>query len=207
MPKFSVPDAVRLKSWLRARSIFSLISRCPVLPARLVAPLDQKVKTPPSPAVTALLRLADFCGAPRRALAKTGALRQRRLPVSSTGRGRRRCPGPKRGSRVCQRPEKTIVLGPWKLSGHPMANVFFLIGLCPLLRLLYAPAVRRQRRRPRPVDEAGSRRWRSAPVFASALCGAPQKSAKRKRTEPWTQNGWTFKKPEELPLSPTVKIR
>ena len=38
-----------------------------------------------------LLRLADFCGAPRRVLAKTGARRQRRLPVSSTGRGRRRC--------------------------------------------------------------------------------------------------------------------
>ena len=69
-----------------------------------------------------------------------------------------------------------------------------------------------QRRRPRPVDEAGSRRWRSglnmqassltskyasgrrpalhiwstatrssAPVFASTHCGAPQKSAKRKR--------------------------
>ena len=38
-----------------------------------------------------LLRLADFCGAPRWVLAKTGARRQRRLPVSSTGRGRRRC--------------------------------------------------------------------------------------------------------------------
>ena len=35
-----------------------------------------------------LLRLADFCGAPRRVLAKTGALRQTQLPVSSTGRGR-----------------------------------------------------------------------------------------------------------------------
>ncbi len=38
-----------------------------------------------------------------------------------------------------------------------------------------------QRRRPRPVDETGSRRWRSAPVFASTHRGAPQKSAKRKR--------------------------
>ena len=46
----------------------------------------------PRPEGCFLLRLADFCGAPRRALAKTGARRQRRLPVSSTGRGRRRCP-------------------------------------------------------------------------------------------------------------------
>ena len=33
-----------------------------------------------------LLRLADFCGAGRRPLAKTGALRQTRLAVSSAGR-------------------------------------------------------------------------------------------------------------------------
>ena len=33
----------------------------------------------------------------------------------------------------------------------------------------------------RPPRRAGSRRWRSAPVFASARRGAPQKSAKRKR--------------------------
>ena len=39
-----------------------------------------------------LLRLADFCFAPRRALAKTGALRQTQLPVSSAGRGRCVCP-------------------------------------------------------------------------------------------------------------------
>ena len=39
-----------------------------------------------------LSRLTVFCGAPQRALAKTGAQRQRRLPASSTGRGRRRCP-------------------------------------------------------------------------------------------------------------------
>ena len=39
-----------------------------------------------------LLRLADFCFAPRRVLAKTGALRQTQLPVSSTGRGRCVCP-------------------------------------------------------------------------------------------------------------------
>src|SRR5699024_6844761 len=37
----------------------------------------------------ALLRLAGFSGAPRRALAKTGARRLSRLPVSSAGRGRR----------------------------------------------------------------------------------------------------------------------
>ena len=39
-----------------------------------------------------LLRLADFCGAPQRVLAKTGALRQTQLPVSSTGCGRCVCP-------------------------------------------------------------------------------------------------------------------
>ena len=41
--------------------------------------------------------------------------------------------------------------------------------------------VRGHEQRPRPVDETGSCEWRSAPVFASAHCGAPQKSAKRKR--------------------------
>ena len=46
-------------------------------------------------------------------------------------------PGPKRGSRGVQKPEKTIVLGPYKLSGHQMANVFFLIGLCPPLRFYH----------------------------------------------------------------------
>ena len=39
-----------------------------------------------------LLRLANFPGGRRSALVKIGALRQRRLPISSTGRGRRRCP-------------------------------------------------------------------------------------------------------------------
>ena len=39
----------------------------------------------------------------------------------------------------------------------------------------------RQRRRLRPVDETGSRRWRRAPIFTSGRCPAPQKSAKRKR--------------------------
>src|SRR5699024_5304044 len=39
-----------------------------------------------------LLRLADFCGAPWQALAKTGALRHSQLPVSSAGRGRCSCP-------------------------------------------------------------------------------------------------------------------
>ena len=39
-----------------------------------------------------LLRLADFCFAPRRVLAKNGALRQTQLPVSSTGCGRCVCP-------------------------------------------------------------------------------------------------------------------
>ena len=38
-----------------------------------------------------LLRLAAFCGAPRRALAKTGALRHSQLPVSATGSGRCSC--------------------------------------------------------------------------------------------------------------------
>ena len=43
-------------------------------------------------ALQPLLRLADFCGAPRRALAKTGALRHSQLPVSSAGLGRCSCP-------------------------------------------------------------------------------------------------------------------
>ena len=42
-----------------------------------------------------LLRLADFCGAPQRALAKTGALRRSQLPVSAAGSGR--CSRPHRG--------------------------------------------------------------------------------------------------------------
>ena len=46
---------------------------------------------PPEAAGTVLLRLAGFCGAPRRALAKIGALRQTQLPVSSAGRGRCVC--------------------------------------------------------------------------------------------------------------------
>ena len=42
-----------------------------------------------------LLRLADFCGAPQRALAKTGALHRSQLPVSAAGSGR--CSRPHRG--------------------------------------------------------------------------------------------------------------
>ena len=38
-----------------------------------------------------------------------------------------------------------------------------------------------QWRRPRPVDETGSRRWRSAPVFAREHRRPQRKSAKRKR--------------------------
>ena len=37
--------------------------------------------------------------------------------------------------------------------------------------------------RPLPVAETGSCEWRSAPVFASARRGAPQKAAKRKRMQ------------------------
>ena len=41
------------------------------------------------------------------------------------------------------------------------------------------------------MDETGSRRWRSAPVFASGHRPAPQKSAKRKRTLwPHSREGW-----------------
>ena len=47
--------------------------------------------------------------------------------------------------------------------------------------LFWKKSRQRQRRRPRPVDETGSRRWRRAPFFASARRGAPQKTAKRKR--------------------------
>ena len=46
----------------------------------------------------ALLRLADFRGGTRCALAKTGARRQQQLPPSATGSGRCCCPRPHFGS-------------------------------------------------------------------------------------------------------------
>ena len=46
-----------------------------------------------------------------------------------------------------------------------------------------------QTQRPRPADETGSCVWRSAPVFASTHCGAPQKSAKRKRNAVYLLQG------------------
>ena len=73
-------------------------------------------------------------------------------------------PGPKRGSRSVQRPEKTIVLGPRKLSGHPMANVFFLIGLCPPLRLYHRIPPAAHSGTPSP---AGSPPWGSKPEISS----------------------------------------
>ena len=45
----------------------------------------------------ALLRLADFRGGTRCALAKTGARRQQQLPPSATGSGRCCCPRPHSG--------------------------------------------------------------------------------------------------------------
>ena len=67
---------------------------------------------------------------------------QRRLPVSSTGRGRRRCPGPKRGSRSVQKPKKHSHACPWKLQRSPNGGTgVFLNGFCPPLRLLSAPAL------------------------------------------------------------------
>ena len=59
---------------------------------------------------------------------------------------------------------------------HPEGAV---CGLEPLSR--GGGAAAGQTQRPRPVDEAGSCVWRSAPVFASGRRPAPQKSAKRKR--------------------------
>ena len=49
---------------------------------------------PPCRCAAVLLRLAGFCGAPRRALAKIGALRQLRLAVSAAGSARLSCPPP-----------------------------------------------------------------------------------------------------------------
>ena len=47
---------------------------------------------PPCRCAAVLLRLADFCGAGRRPLAKTGALRQLHLAVSAAGSARLSCP-------------------------------------------------------------------------------------------------------------------
>ena len=73
-------------------------------------------------------------------------------------------PGPKRGSRSVQRPEKTIVLGPWKLSGHQTANVFFLIGLCPPLRFYH---------RIPPAAHSGTPSPAGSPPWGSELLTAP----------------------------------
>ncbi len=54
-------------------------------------------------------------------------------------------------------------------------------GAEPLPAAETGEAEQGQTQRPRPADETGSCVWRSAPVFASTLRGAPQKSAKRKR--------------------------
>ena len=51
-------------------------------------------RCPPCRCAAVLLRLAGFCGAPRRALAKIGALRQLRLAVSAAGSARLSCPPP-----------------------------------------------------------------------------------------------------------------
>ena len=71
-----------------------------------------------------LLRLADFCFAPRRALAKPGALRQTQLPVSSTGRGRCVCPCSASpvsaaGSGSAAQPSTLLSVSPLPLRGIP----------------------------------------------------------------------------------------
>ena len=71
-----------------------------------------------------LLRLADFCFAPRRALAKPGALRQTQLPVSSTGRGRCVCPCSASavsaaGSGSAAQPAALLSVSPMPLRGIP----------------------------------------------------------------------------------------
>ena len=69
-----------------------------------------------------LLRLANFPGGRRSALVKIGALRQRRLPVSSTGRGRRRCPC----SALLHRPQDAL-----RLRSPPPIDVTLSLRLFP----------------------------------------------------------------------------
>ena len=78
-----------------------------------------------------LLRLADFCFAPRRVLAKTGALRQTQLPVSSAGRGRCVCPCSASavsaaGSASAAQPSTLLSVSPLPLRGSPLALSRFL---------------------------------------------------------------------------------
>ena len=73
-----------------------------------------------------LLRLANFPGGRRSALVKIGALRQRRLPISSTGRGRRRCPCSASpvsaaGSGSAAQPSTLLSVSPLPLRGSPLA--------------------------------------------------------------------------------------
>ena len=75
--------------------------------------------------------LADFCGAPRRVLAKTGALRQTQLPVSSAGRGRCVCPCSASavsaaGSASAAQPSTLLSVSPLPLRGSPLALSRFL---------------------------------------------------------------------------------
>ena len=137
-----------------------------------------------------LLRLANFPGGRRSALVKIGALRQRRLPVSSTGRGRRRCPCsaslhlPQAALRLRSHPP--IEAPPWLRhrphTGALNHRLLLLVAGClqpqslSLTESAQPPgrgAVKNseprqgrgrrpgQTQRPRPVDEAGSCVWRS----------------------------------------------
>ena len=81
-PEGGMPRSGRGDSAKRAVGGFrSKIKRAHSPTGGIMARTAGKVKADPL-----LLRLADFCGAGRRPLAKTGALRQTRLAVSSAGR-------------------------------------------------------------------------------------------------------------------------
>ena len=74
-------------------------------------------------------------------------------------------PGPKRGSRSVQRPKKHSHACPWKLQRSPNGGTgVFLDGLCPLLRLLYAPAVRGRRASVHALEGPGNPKAHAAKI-------------------------------------------
>ena len=134
-----------------------------------------------------LLRLAGFCGAGRCPLAKTGALRQTQLPVSSTGCGRCVCllrlanfpSGPQ--ERPCE--NWSAAPGcrcPNMQRGSPPACIFGRRSSCGALNMrrirddacIFRPL--RQRRLPASSTGRGRRR---CPCSASAVSAAGSASA------------------------------
>ena len=129
-----------------------------------------------------LLRLADFRGAGRCPLAKTGALRQTQLPVSSAGRGRCVCPCSvsavsAAGSASAAQPAALLMCLPAVLGW-----LFFIYDLnppgCGALFLLRgaAPACKKQTAAPAPLRlflPQAAPQLRSPPPIAvpPAACG------------------------------------